>query len=182
MVPVEKPVPAKASWLNGVKGRYATKRGRYRYALPAIVVVVALILARQGLKTMGHEVSKGLSAQADQHDQTIISAVERLAAPATQQVTVSNVLSWLPCPLTADAKGMIGYDPPGGPTLNAQRAAAVETQTHKWLIDHTPKELRISQPDATHLVVFVLPITDGVPLIDCTEQQLPASTPTTATR
>lgn len=183
VVPVEKPKLEKprAAWLDGVKGRYGAKRGRYRMALPAIGIVLALVLARQGLKTMGHEVSKGLGSTIDQHDETIVSAVQAMRVPASQQVVVTNSLSWLPCPLTADAKGMIGYDPPSGPTLNSARAQAVSDQAHLLLAEHTAAEFRISQPDATHLVVFAGAPTAGVPLIDCAAQTAASQLTTSST-
>lgn len=174
------PTP-KTSWLEGVRARFGEKPKRYRWLTPVALVIIAVVLFVAFTRTLGSAIASGVSSTMTEHDETIVSAVQAVANPAPQQVTVTNVLSWLPCPLTPDAKKAIGYDPPGGPTLDAERAAAVNAQALKWLVDFTPKDLRITAPDATHLVVFVQPITLGVPLIDCTEQNLPeqSTTPTT---
>lgn len=173
------PAAPKTSWFDGMRARWATKPKRNRYVMPLVVLIVLMVAFVSFTKMLGGAIAKGVSSTMTDHDQTIISAVDRVANPAAQQVTVTGVLNWLPCPLTADAKGMIGYVA-GGPGLDSARASGVDTQVRKWMVNYHPKELRISQPDATHLVVFVNPITEGVPLIDCTEQDLPASPTTTA--
>jgi hypothetical protein len=54
--------------------------------------------------------------------------------------------------------------------LDAGRAKAVNDQAVRLLATSKPAEFRLTQPDPTHLVVFVGAPTIGVPLIDCSAQ------------
>jgi hypothetical protein len=177
--PAPPAAPARPSWAAGVRARYADKRPRYRFAVPLAVGLLLLLLGWAALKTFGGAVSAGLSTTIQEHDATLVSTMQAMANPPDQNVTVTNVLSWLPCPLTSDAAGMISYVN-GGASLNPERAASVGAQAQKWLLKARPDEMRITQPDATHLVVFVGDVTKGVPLLDCTVQNLPTATPTSA--
>lgn len=160
------PAVAKVSWLDGARARLATKPGRYRYTMPVIAVAVILLLCFAGLKIVGGAVSSGMSHTITEHDDTLVREIQKLQQPASQNVYVTSLLGWLPCPLNPDAAGMIGYNA-DGVTLIEARAQAVDKQAAGLLAYAKPDQFRITKPDATHLRVFIGDPGTGVQLIDC---------------
>jgi hypothetical protein len=180
VVPVV-PAVAKVRWVDGVRARFASRSGRYRFAMPLVVVVAALLLLFAGLKVIGGAIAAGLGSTITEHDATLTSEIAKLQQPAEQHVYVTSVLGWLPCPLNPDAAGMIGYNA-DGVTLIEKRAQAVDKQAAGLLAYAKPAEFRITKPDATHLRVFIGEPTTGVPMLDCgatAAEAPPATSPPT---
>lgn len=176
VVPVV-PAVARVRWVDGVRARFASRSGRYRFAMPLVIVVAALLLLFAALKVLGGAVSTGMSHTITEHDDVLVAEIHKLQQPASQNVYVTSVLGWLPCPLTPDAAGMIGYNA-DGVTLIEARAQSVDKQGSVLLAYGKPDQFRITKPDATHLKVFIGEPTTGVPLIDCGATAAAAAPPT----
>lgn len=161
---------------------------RYRWAVIGVAVVAALVLARMGVKELGNSLGRSASEAQTTSNAALVDAIHQAVQPRSTTVNVATPLSWLKCPLTGDAAGMIGFDPPGSKVIDAARAQPVADQVATAFAEgHGLPELRLTQgKDGTSLQVFVGAPNIGVPLVDCTfnngqvpkAQSTPSSTPT----
>lgn len=172
-----------------IRGRWGERGRRYRWAMGAVGVTFVLLAGNAALGRLGSAVGDAAGKAAASSNDRLAASLTEKEQPTQVMMNVTNPLAWLPCPLTADAKGMISYDPPGqNDILSAARAGEVDRQAQKLLVDHKPAELRLTQPDSTHLWVFVNNPTIGTALIDCTNvgttdnTALAAATPPTTPR
>ena len=104
------------------------------------------------------------------------------AKAESTQIAVSSPFSWAKCPLSTEARVMIGGDPAtGGKTINVDRAAPLEQQATTLLTAFRMVDLRLVATSQSQLRVVADNPTAGVSLFSCTNdstEPAPAPAPT----
>ena len=91
------------------------------------------------------------------------------AMNSSTQIAVPTPFSWAKCPLSTEAKVMIGGDPTtGGKTINPDRAAPLEQQATNYLAQFRMVDLRLVAVSQSQLRVVADNPTAGVALFSCT--------------
>lgn len=97
------------------------------------------------------------------------------------QIAVAMPFSWAKCPLSTEAKVMIGGDPQtGGKTINPDRAAPLEQQATALLTQFRMVDLRLVAASQSQLRIVADNPSAGVALFACNvDSAEPAPAPTT---
>lgn len=95
------------------------------------------------------------------------------------QIAVAMPFSWAKCPLSTEAKVMIGGDPQtGGKTINPDRAAPLEQQATALLTQFRMVDLRLVAASQSQLRIVADNPSAGVALFSCTaDASEPAPSP-----
>lgn len=156
----------------------------------AVAAVFALLAMNVVVGKVSNQIGAGVAKPMADLSSQFQKALDQQGKPTSGVQTIIEPTSFLACPFSADAAGLIGYDAATSfKTVDPSRAANVATQVKSLLAYHALTDLWIHSQDATTLVVTVGgPL--GVPLVNCAPGNVPAqqsgqpaatSTPPTAT-
>lgn len=153
-------------------GRQATgyvNRLPFRYQLAgavAITLVGSVVFQRMFVQTVDEDAITYNAAQIAYN--TVRDELDAAKAESTQ-IAIAMPFSWAKCPLSTEAKVMIGGDPnTGGKTINPDRAAPLEQQATTLLAQFRMVDLRLTAVSQSQLRVVADDPTVGVALFSCT--------------
>ncbi len=160
------------AWVQGLPFRYQLIGG-------AVIVVGCTVLAT---RLFVHPVDEDAIAQtAAERAYASVSAELDQAKAESTQIAVPSALSWATCPLTNEARVMIGGEArTGGKTLNEQRAGVLDTQARALLQTFTMADLRLTAPSQSELRIVAADPSVGVPMFNCLAGNVAPTTSTTA--
>lgn len=164
--PAPPPPPRRVRRLDQVNGWLDRIPARIKIAGGIVLVVVSTVtftrmfvqpVDEDAIVTSAANVALGeVSAYID----------ERLAGET--QIAVPASFSWAPCPLSTEARVMIGGDPStGGKTLNEDRAAPLAQQASSFTQAFNLRDLRLVADTQSKLRVIADDPTAGVALFSC---------------
>lgn len=179
--------PAEESPAATIRGRWGATSRRYRWAMVAVGAVFVLLVGNVIVGRVSNQIGAGVAKPMADLSADFKTALEKQGKPQSGVQTIIEPTSFLACPFSADAAGLIGYDATTNfKTVDPARAAGVAEQVKSLLAYHALTDLWIHSQDATTLVVTVGG-PSGVPLVNCAPGNVPAqqssttSTPTTPT-
>lgn len=182
--PPPPPPPAKNRRLKQVgqqaSGYVARFPLRYQLALGGVAVLVGTVtFTRMFVHTVDEQAITRNAAQLAYNE---VRAELDAAKAESTQIAVSSPFSWAKCPLSTEARVMIGGDPAtGGKTINVDRAAPLEQQATTLLTAFRMVDLRLVATSQSQLRVVADNPTAGVSLFSCTNdstEPAPAPAPT----
>lgn len=141
----------------------------FRYQMAAaigVTLVGSVVFQRMFVQTVDEDAITYNAAQIAYN--TVRSELDAAKAESTQ-IAIAMPFSWAKCPLSTEAKVMIGGDPnTGGKTINPDRAAPLEQQATTLLTQFRMVDLRLTAASQSQLRVVADNPTAGVALFSCT--------------
>ena len=183
--PPPPPPPAKPSLMRkarkaagSVTDSVAAQPARYKLIAGVVVLgVVNIAVTRAALPDKVDE--EDVANRAAELVIGDVRAELQSAMNSSTQIAVPTPFSWAKCPLSTEAKVMIGGDPTtGGKTINPDRAAPLEQQATNYLAQFRMVDLRLVAVSQSQLRVVADNPTAGVALFSCTaDASEPAPSP-----
>lgn len=153
---------------------------RYQLALSGVAVLVCTVTFT---RMFVHPVDEDqITENAAQAAYDAVRVELNAAKAESTQIAVALPFSWAKCPLSTEAKVMIGGDPStGGKTINPDRAAPLEQQATTLLTQFRMVDLRLVATSQSQLRVVADNPAAGVALFSCsTDTAEPAPSPVSA--